>query len=574
MRINRNVNKVSNKNLLICAAVLFCFLVHLLLIKQGVNWYCVDIEGYLSHAATFSGRDWSGVMRNAQGFYAWGYSLLLAVPMILTGNVTTVYYTAVLCNALLCCGILLICYKIAKEIVPEAEDYVLLICATAVSVYSSYIFQGAVMLAEIYLYFFVFLELFCLLKYVRTDKPLWGILSGLLVGYIYAIHNRSVGVVIAYIIVTALWCVKSRDWKKTAIMLTPLIIMLLINHGIVLYLNVCEKKGEAYTVNTYASHAVALTRGSFFYKIISIMKSVLGACWYALTGSYGMVGIGVYSVVKRIYETWKKGDKEFVWYIFLILMFLGTLAVSVLGNMPKVPMGETGRYDRYIYGRYWEMTFGVFILLGFLECYRKIERAVLANTVFGCMFLSVVVDYMTKAYQGNMNGHWWSIPAVLTTFFYPQKEFTVSASSIVGLALMIWIFYMFLQHKKIFWAGAVGIWSVFNIFTGYISIYNVTGIYWQYREVIAVPFFNENFNDACNYLEQNKIEEFAVCAGLNDYSVVFQMAFPDKKVVGVFPEDQIPDMEICIFEKSVWQEEYAEMICYENDDYYIVKVEK
>ncbi len=566
------LNAVKKETLFIGGALLFCFLVHFLLIKQGINWYCVDIEGYLSHAATFSGRDWSGVLRNAQGFYAWGYSVLLTIPMVLTGNVTAVYYTAVFCNALLCCGILLICYKIAKEIAPNVEHPVLIFCSAAVSVYSSYVFQGTVMFAEIYLYFFVFATILCLLKYIRTEKAVWGILSGLCAGYTYAIHNRSIGLVIAYALVAVVWCMKSKDWKKALVMLLPLAVMMGVNHKVVQYLNACEKQGEVYTVNTYASHATALSTGSFFYKIISIMKSVLGECWYALIGSFGMMGVGVYSAVKKIYEAWKTKSDDSVWYAFLILMLLGTLAVSVLGIMPKVPMDETGRYDLYIYGRYWEMTFGIFILLGFLECYNKITKNVLINIIFGCIFLSAVIEYMTKAYQGNMNGHWWSIPAVLTTFFYPQKEFTVLASSVVGIAFMIWIFYMFTQHKKALWAGAVSVWTLFNIFTGYIAIFNVTGIYWTYKVVLAVPFFNENFNDVCNYLEENDVDEFAVCSGLNDYSVVFQLAFPDNKIESVLPGANMPDMEICIFEKNTWTEEYIGIVCYENDDYYVMNV--
>ncbi len=553
------------------AALLFCFVIHMLLIKQGVNWYCVDIDGYLCHAATFSGRDWSGVFSHAGRFYSWGYSVLLTIPMILTGNTTVVYYFAIVCNAILCCGILIVCYMLAKQVAPDVNRYLLLLCSTAVSLYSSYIFQGAVMLAEIYLYFFVLLGVFCLLQYIKTDRLVWGILSGFLVGYMYIIHNRAVGIVVAYVIVAVAFGIKSKSWKRTAIMLFPLLLMLLLNHGVVQYLNAHEKNGTSYTMNTYGAYTKKLSKNIHFYTFISIMQCVMGECWYALIGTFGMSGVGVYSIIKRTYYSWKDREDIGIWYAFLIFMILGTLAVSVLGTMPSAPMGETGRYDLYIYGRYWEMVFGVLILFGLLECCKGIDRCELINIILGSLLLCVIVEYMTKAYQGNMNGHWWSIPAVLTTFFYPEREFLILNSSIVGLTLMIWIFYLISKAKKGKFVFAVGIWMFFNIFTGYNAIYNVTDIYRVYGGVLAMPYTCADFNDVCKYLEDNKVDEFAVCADVYDYSVMFQVAFPDKKVIGITPETEWAETEVYVLSKATWEEERNGNVIYENAEYCVVR---
>lgn len=227
-------------------AMLFCFAIHIIVIKQFTNWYSTDVEGYLSHAATFSGKDWSGVFKNAGSFYSWGYSILLTIPMLFTSDITMIYHVAILINAFLYCGILLLCYAIAKKIAPDVNRYLLLLCAMAVSVYSSYIFQGAVMLSEIFLYFFVLLNIFFLLCYLETDKTVWGILAGFSVGYTYIIHNRAIAVVIAYVMVAVAWSIKSRSWKRLFIMLAPLVLMLLVNYGVLQYLNTQEKQGQNY----------------------------------------------------------------------------------------------------------------------------------------------------------------------------------------------------------------------------------------------------------------------------------------------------------------------------------------
>ena len=47
------------------------------------------------------------------------------------------------------------------------------------------------MLSEMWLYFFVLLSIYFVLKYLKTYAIRWGICAGLAVGYTYIIHNRS-----------------------------------------------------------------------------------------------------------------------------------------------------------------------------------------------------------------------------------------------------------------------------------------------------------------------------------------------------------------------------------------------
>lgn len=568
-RTREILDERKKERLMMGIAMLFCFAVHIILIKQFANWYSTDVEGYLSHAATFSGRDWSGVLKNAGSFYSWGYSLLLTIPMLFTSNVTTVYYVAILFNALLCCGILLLCYAIAKRIAPGLNRYLLLLCATAVSVYSSYTFQGAVMLSEIFLYFFVLLNIFLLLRYLETDKAVWGILTGLSVGYTYIIHNRAIAVVIAYFMVAIAWSIKSRSWKKLFIMLAPLALMLLVNHGVVQYLNAQEKQGQNYSRNTFEYQTRKINNKINFYTIISVMECILGECWYAFIGSFGMIGIGAYSVIREIGKEWKKKSCYIFFYGFLILILIGTLGVSVLNNAPGAPLGETGRYDLYTYGRYWETVFGIFVLLGLIEACKRIKINVMVEVILGSAFLSVVTEYITRAYQNNAYNYW-GIPAVLTTLFYPERKFTVIASSIVGIMLMVLIFYLFSQNKNSTIVVGIGIWTLFNIFTAYNSIYNVSSLYKEGASVYNMPFYNADFNEVCNYLEDSGTEEFAVCAEDGYRSIAFQLAYPDKKIVGITLEEDWDDsMKIYVVDKLNWSGEILDNLVYENESYYV-----
>lgn len=569
MELGKLMNSKKTEKVVLGVAVLFCFLVHIVVLRQFTNWYSTDVVGYLSHAATFSGRDWSGVMRNATSYYSWGYSVLLTIPMLLTSNITMVYHCAVLFNALLCCGILLLCYGIGKRIAPELNRYAVILCATAVSVYTSYVFQGAVMLSEIFLYFFVFVNIYCLLRYIETEKVMWGILTGLSVGYTYIIHNRAVAVVVAYVMVAVAWSIKEKSWKRLVIMVAPLVFMLVLNLGVNNYLELHEKQGNAYATNTYESQVDRLTNNISFYFIVSWIKCALGECWYAIVGSFGIIGIGLYGLIEKIISVWKTNSNTIVLYVFLFLMTLGTLMVSILFLFPRMPVINTTRYDIYTYGRYWETVLGILVLIGFLYCFKKIKDQLLIMILVISIFFSVVVEYMTRAHQNN-GFNYWAIPAVLTTFFEPEKRYTVLASSIVGILLMVLLFYCFSQRKNAFVVVGVSIWMCFCIFSGYNAISGVSGLYKEWADVLNMPTHNADFNDVCRYIEENEIEQFAVCTGHGYRAVSFQVMNPDAEVTGITGvENWITGKGIYIIDKPLWGLGNYENIIYENGTYLI-----
>ena len=569
MEISNILKSKKTEKVVLGVAVLFCFLVHIVVLRQFTNWYSTDVVGYLSHAATFSGRDWSGVMRNATSYYSWGYSVLLTIPMLLTSNITVVYHCAVLFNALLCCGILLLCYGIGRRIAPELNRYAVILCATAVSVYTSYVFQGAVMLSEIFLYFFVFVNIYCLLRYIETDKMIWGVLTGLSVGYTYIIHNRAVAVVIAYVMVAVAWSIKEKSWKKLVVMLAPLLMILLLNVGVNHYLDMHEKQGQAYVANTYESQVNRITKGIGFYSIISWIKCAIGECWYALIGSFGIMGIGLYGVIKNAIKCMKDKNNTIFLHVFLLLMTIGTLMVSILFLFPRMPVAMDKRYDIYTYGRYWETVLGIFLLVGFLYCFKTLKNNLLV-TIFGIsIFLSVVVEYMTRLHQNNALNYW-AVPAVLTTFFEPERKFTVLASSIVGILFMCLLFYWFSQKKKSFVVAGISVWMCFCIFSGYNAISGVSGLYKEWADVINMPTHNADFNDICRYLDENDITEFAVCTGNGYRAVSFQVMNLDADVTGITcAENWVDGKGIYIVDKPVWEVGSYENIVYENETYLI-----
>lgn len=135
---------------------------------------------------------------------------------------------------------------------------------------------------------------------------------------------------------------------------------------------------------------------------------------------------------------------------------------------------------------------------------------------------------------------------------------------------MVLLFYLLAQRKKVTIVMSIGIWMLFNVFTGYNSVYNVSSVYKEAASVNNMPFYNANFNDICNYLEMNGIDKFAVCAEDGYRAVAFQLAYPDKKISGIISDENWDEnMDIYVIDKINWSGKKLDKLLYQNESYCI-----
>ncbi len=178
-------NIILNEKLGVLIFTFLSFIFHIVVINQFSCWLSTDTDGYWLHAASMVGYRWGDVAKNMPFFYSWGYSVLLAIPMMMTEDVNVMYSIAVIINVLLCSLLVPMVYYLCRKIIPDLSRISYLFIALIVSCYSSYILNSAVSLAETLIYFLSFLILLCLYKYFDSEKIIWAILSGCAVGYIY-----------------------------------------------------------------------------------------------------------------------------------------------------------------------------------------------------------------------------------------------------------------------------------------------------------------------------------------------------------------------------------------------------
>ena len=119
-----------------------------------------DEYGYWTHAALFSGHDWSDVFAGHMNWYSYGYSLALTPLFWLTHNLRIMYKAAIVlngCFAVLSFGL---CQGCAKILSPKTNRLLLLTVSFMVCMYASYITQGPVAWSESFLYLMVWLLMY------------------------------------------------------------------------------------------------------------------------------------------------------------------------------------------------------------------------------------------------------------------------------------------------------------------------------------------------------------------------------------------------------------------------------
>lgn len=556
--------KIWNEKYGLILVSIFCFIVHMVLSNQFVGWFCGDIQGYWSHAATLTGLDWSGVLKDFKFYYSWGYSIPLLIPFLLSSDVLVMYKIAIVINALFCVGILNVSYFLTRKLYPSMHIIFALLFSLSISVYTSVLFMSTSSLAECFLYLFIYLNLFFLYKYIEQNSIGNAILVSSSVGFTYIIHNRAIGVIVAYCLVVILISVSKKSIKEFASLTLPLIFILIIGEVVTSHLQFLEKDGGSYTVNTYekVSTSVRAKFSTIVYGINSFVQNIIGASWYSLMSTFLIAGFGIINIFKNVRDSLYIKDKKVFFYLFILLSVIFSFAVSALYCI----QGETAdraRIDTIFYGRYVDMLVIVLLLFGEYELYHLKSNLNSWNEVIAiclfAIFASVEVYYLVNAFDNNvMNAH--GVPGVLMTNFWPKRDFSVIGTFLMSVSIGLFAIFQMLQKKCLNKIIAT-LWIILNfILIGYNLTYVMSTAYKDAAEVINFPLNNKEFVEVFNYIKANKYEDIFILSNEPLEAMSYQVTLPKEHFISMIDEEpdlsEIDFKDLVVFSKLLMPPEY------------------
>ena len=328
-----------------------------------------DELGYWGNAAIMAGYDWHSVMSSIP-FYSYGYSFFL-VPLFWLGlPMAAMYKAALVLNIVfleLAFALTVLCLRRLFSALPPLGA---LLVATATTLYTNTVVQAQAAWSETLLYLVYWLLFFLVLRLLEKPTIPGSIAVALAGAYLYMVHMRTLGVLIALVITILLfWAAKRLSWRQVLAFALSFAALLVLQNTIKLWFNANVYVGESFVgANDYGGQINnMLDAFSTAEGWSSIFFSACGKMFYLATSTLllGLVALRLLFVDSfTALWRWCKGglhklEARKLPALFLLLSFGGTFMINVISMR-----WASGRMDIPVYGRYMEFAFGPLIAIG------------------------------------------------------------------------------------------------------------------------------------------------------------------------------------------------------------------
>lgn len=157
-----------------------------------------DEVGYWTSAAYLNGLDWSGTMADAPS-YGIGYGILLA-PLFLLQDPILMYRAAIGMNVLMLVGIFYLARAIAQKFFPKIPSFTVDLICFVITIYPYNSFYAKYTMSEVVATFVFWLLFYQLIRMFKRPNVWQAIFLAITAVYLYMIHLRMLGVLIALVI--------------------------------------------------------------------------------------------------------------------------------------------------------------------------------------------------------------------------------------------------------------------------------------------------------------------------------------------------------------------------------------
>lgn len=328
-----------------------------------------DEVGYWAHAANFLGYDWKDVM-SIHSYYSYGYGILMTPFLYFIEDTILLYRVMIVINFLLLFGGMILLYRIIIKIMPDIERKLVAVLSGITMLYSSHIVYVQTTMSEVLLVFLFLALTELLIRYLERPTVSRMMAAVFLMTYMYIVHMRTIGVVIAGLIILLFPLVIKKENIGKTILLLMIVVMIAIvvtayKSGYVESISQRSKSG----INASNDYKGQINNILFVFSVKGIFAFVagfLGKIFYLGSATFGLFYWGLFSVFSML----KKSIKEYkevkvinsgLVSAFFLLAVIFTLSISTIFNI------KTTRLDAVMYGRYNEHILSMFLILGLIQ---------------------------------------------------------------------------------------------------------------------------------------------------------------------------------------------------------------
>ena len=376
--------------------------------------HAYDESGYWSAAAYLLGFDWSD-LSEYNLYYSYGYGFLLAVLMRFLSQ-KFLYIFAIVLNACLLLSEMVVINYCLKRLICNLSVEIRTFLSFVVILYPYNIFYAHLTVSENLLSFLFIASIAVMIKLFDTDNMLWRVLFAIIIGFMYMVHQRSIGIILTVGIVL-IFAVVMRKERRRNFVIFIIALLVLLALGQLLkdnYVNAWFSNGsEAATLNDYSGQTSKITFLFSLDGIISLLYSIVGK-WFGICASTLLfVSYGAVGIIKDVFIKFRKQneiDAVFFVEIFCLLSFLAVFGISSIFFIKP-----EGYADYLIYTRYTEMTILPILFYGIYRLLQKdiTMRELMINIIVLVIFTVVIANRANELglteYVGQANVALWDI---------------------------------------------------------------------------------------------------------------------------------------------------------------------
>ena len=356
--------------------------------EQFMPVILMDEFGYWSNAAHFTGSDWSAISAH-NSYYSYGYSLLLAAIMKAFCGYAA-YKAALFANLVISIFMLIVHYRILVQLFPNMRSINAAIVAVLVQMYPSNSGNIHIAWAELYLTFFFSLSVYFLLLFISKRKSVFLYLWILICVYLYMIHQRALGVLLAAFLLVIFMAYKNEIDVKHVIIIMLLFGVCMVGHryiknDILSSVIVSEKNTNA-AVNDYPSVLAHLKDNFDFSGLKRLLISFSGKLAYLLLATLGTFHLFAKNTKEELFSNRDRNKKYCYVYLTMVTAFeIGIVAIFTL---------RANRLESIFYGRYIEWFFQPVIMICFMYLQERNLKKELLKAAIAVLAVCIYITYI------------------------------------------------------------------------------------------------------------------------------------------------------------------------------------
>lgn len=383
---------IRYKEFLFVAAGLLCFYG---ISVWGIYGFSIfpDEFAYWAYAAAMDGYDWADII-SLGSYYSYGYSLILFPIFALCQNAVTAYRLAVFVNFLLL-FLAYICLVKAMRKLAVDEKMPIALISGFILFFPGNLFYARMTMTEVLLVCLYVMAGTVLICYLENNRLGTLILCMLLLMYLYLVHMRAIGILIAGILALLLHILAGGGKKEHIPVIVMMTGALFLSGDIIkeqILLRMYDGIHQELAVgNDYGGQLdkirYLLTPDGFYDFIVSVLGKVL----YLGLATYGLFYWGLYALTVQAVKMLRNIGKHMMperRQQFAFFVLLSVMAQILIATIYLLTLGEI---DDYTYGRYSELIIPFVMAYGFETLWKmRPKRVAVMTGLFALTQLLVV----------------------------------------------------------------------------------------------------------------------------------------------------------------------------------------